>query len=237
MSRYSRRITTPHWSTWNAIPWPKPDSGQALYHDCLMICPERLTLAFVRSASVAGALVANHTRAEELLTERGAVVGAIVRDTLTGRVLTIHCHVVVNATGPWVFDTLSESAITSESAPAVRSEGIYLITRQLTDRMTLHVTDHGHFSCAPWRGHSMIGPTEKAYRGPVSDWRITRESVEEFLAAINAANMLPVPVAVPWLAMIAACFPARACRTLRASSSLPNTANGATLIAPPRTSC
>lgn len=172
------------------------DSGQALYHDCLMICPERLTLAFVRSASVAGALVANHTRAEELLTERGAVVGAIVRDTLTGRVLTIHCHVVVNATGPWVFDTLSESAITSESAPAVRSEGIYLITRQLTDRMTLHVTDHGHFSCAPWRGHSMIGPTEKAYRGPVSDWRITRESVEEFLAAINAANMLPVPLSL-----------------------------------------
>jgi glycerol-3-phosphate dehydrogenase len=62
--------------------------------------------------------------------------------------------------------------------------------------MTLHVTPHGHFSCAPWRGHSMIGPTEKAYRGPVSDWRLTRESVEEFLTAINAAELLPVPLSL-----------------------------------------
>ncbi len=38
----------------------------------------------------------------------------------------------------------------------------------------------------------MIGPTEKPYRGAVSDWRVTRESVEEFVAAINAAGLLPV---------------------------------------------
>ncbi len=170
------------------------DSQEALYHDCLMISPERLTLAFIRSASVAGALISNHTRADALLTERGAVVGARVHDAFTGRELTIHSEVVVNATGPWAFDTLTESPVTAGTAgppPSVRSEGIYLITRQLTDVMTLHVTPTGHFSCAPWRGHSMIGPTEKAYRGPVSDWRVTRESVEEFLAAINTSGMLP----------------------------------------------
>lgn len=170
------------------------DSHEALYHDCLMISPERLTLAFIRSASVSGALIANHTRAEELLTERGAVVGARVRDTLTGRESTIRSQVVVNATGPWAFETLTESPLTAGTAgppPSVRSEGIYLITGQLTDVMTLHVTPTGHFSCAPWRGHSMIGPTEKAYRGPVSDWHVTRESVEEFLAAINTSGMLP----------------------------------------------
>ncbi|MDP2774750.1 MAG: glycerol-3-phosphate dehydrogenase/oxidase [Nocardioides sp.] len=176
--------------------------GALRYHDCLMISPERLTLAFVRSAAAAGALVANHARVEELLIQGRDVVGARVRDELSGRTLEVRAAAVVNATGPWAFDTLAGTAATRDLAgdpPAVRSEGIYLITRQLTDVMTLHVTPHGHFSCAPWRGHSMIGPTEKAYRGAVSDWRLTRESVEEFLTRINAAmtkgtRLLPVPL-------------------------------------------
>lgn len=175
------------------------DGGRLLYHDCLMISPERLTLAFVRSAAAAGALVANHARADELLTDRSRVVGARVRDLLSGRSREVRAGVVVNATGPWAFETLAGSPLTAGSAgaaPSVRSEGIYLITRQLTDVMTLHVTPHGHFSCAPWRGHSMIGPTEKAYRGPVSGWQLTRESVEEFLGAINAAGLLPVPLSL-----------------------------------------
>ncbi len=170
-------------------------TDEALYYDCLMISPERLTLAFVRSAAAAGALVSNYTRADELLVDRRQVVGARVHDVLTGTRHVVHARVVVNATGPWAFDTLAESPLTTQSAghaPAVRSEGIYLITRQLTDVMTLHVTPHGHFSCAPWRGHSMIGPTEKPYRGAVSQWHVTQDSVEEFLRAINAAGLLPV---------------------------------------------
>ncbi|ROO85110.1 glycerol-3-phosphate dehydrogenase [Actinocorallia herbida] len=168
--------------------------GRMLYHDCLMISPERLTLAFVRSAAASGALVANHTRADSLLTEGRDVVGARVADVLTGGSREVRARVVVNATGPWAFDTLTGSPLTDGSAgpaPAVRSEGIYLITRRLTDLMTLHVTPHGHFSAAPWRGHSMIGPTERPYRGAVSDWRLTRESVEEFLTSINEAGFLP----------------------------------------------
>lgn len=168
-----------------------------LYHDCLMISPERLTLAFVRSAVVAGALVSNHTCATELLTLGSSVVGAQVVDLLKGTSHEVRAGVVVNATGPWAFDVLDGSPVTAGTAgvaPSVRSEGIYLITRQLTDVMTLNVTPNGHFSCAPWRGHSMIGPTERAYRGAVSDWRLTRESVEEFLADINGAGLLPVPI-------------------------------------------
>ena len=175
----------------------RTDDGGLLYYDCLMISPERLTLAFVRSAAVAGALVANHTRATSLLIEGGRVTGARVSDLVSGQQHEIRAKVVLNATGPWVFDTLDGSPLTSHSAgprPSVRSEGIYLITRQLTDVMTLHVTAHGHFSCAPWRGHSMIGPTERPYTGAISDWRLTRESVETFLAEINAAGLLPVTI-------------------------------------------
>lgn len=172
----------------------RPDGGM-LYHDCLMISPERLTLAFVRSAAAAGALVANHVRAERLLTRDGAVTGAVVVDELNGTSREVHAALTINATGPWAFDLLATDPLTdgiAGSPPSVRSEGIYLITRKLTDVMTLNVTPTGHFSCAPWRGHSMIGPTERAFRGGAGDWRLTTESVQEFLTRINGSGLLPV---------------------------------------------
>lgn len=174
-----------------------PDGHALLYHDCTMPSPERLTLAFVRSAVAFGAQVANHTRAERFLLDGDRVVGARVTDLLAGTSRDVHARVVVNATGPWAHDVLMGTPATQRAAgprPPVRSEGIYLVTRRLTEVMTLHVTPHGHFSCAPWRGHSLIGPTEKPYRGEVKDWRLTRESIEEFLVAINAAHLLRVPI-------------------------------------------
>lgn len=181
------------------------DTGRTplLYHDCMMISPERLTLAFVRSAATNGALIANHTRAERLLTLAAGtgtqVIGAVVTDLLDGTEHEIRAKVVVNATGPWGHDVLSSTPQTHETAgprPQVRSEGIYVVTRQLTDVMTLHVTGHGHFSCAPWRGHSLIGPTDTPYTGAVDEWRLTRKSVTDFLAVINGSSMLPVELGV-----------------------------------------
>ena len=181
-----------------ALAWGlDPDDHALLYHDCTMPSPERLTLAFVRSAVAYGARASNHTRAERFLLDGDRVVGATVTDVLTGTSRDLRARVVVNATGPWAHDVLMGTSGTERTAgprPAVRSEGIYLVTRRLTEVMTLHVTPHGHFSCAPWRGHSLIGPTEKAYRGEVADWRLTRASVEEFLVAINAAGLLREPI-------------------------------------------
>ncbi len=92
------------------IPRHRRHADQSLYYDCLMISPERLTLAFIRSAAAAGALVSNYTRADELLTQGRRVVGAKVHDKFTGAQRVVRARVVVNATGPWAFDTLAELA-------------------------------------------------------------------------------------------------------------------------------
>lgn len=189
-----RRVRQAEARSWNL----GEDSGAVLFHDCMMPSPERLTLAFVRSAAARGADVANHTRAERFLVNGERVVGAQVVDTLSGNCSELHARVVVNATGPWSHDLLSSTRATEPVAgprPPVRSEGIYLVTRCLTDVMTLHVSSRGHFSVAPWRGHSLIGPTETAYRGEPRDWRLTRESIERFLNDINASKMLSAPLA------------------------------------------
>jgi glycerol-3-phosphate dehydrogenase len=37
----------------------------------------------------------------------------------------------------------------------------------------------------PWRGHSLIGTTDKEYKGNPDDYRVTRESIEEFIGEVN----------------------------------------------------
>lgn len=162
-----------------------------LYYDAMMLSPERLTLAFLRTAVAAGAQIANYTHADRLVLEANQVTGAEVTDLTTGRTSLIRAKLTVNATGAWAHDLLSATpgtAVLAGAAPKVRSEGIYLVTKKLSDVMVLTVQKHGHFSFAPWRGHSLVGPTETPYHGPVDQWRLSRRSIEDFLASIAANN-------------------------------------------------
>lgn len=169
-----------------------PDLGSALlYHDAMCLAPERLTLAFLRTAVAAGARFASRTRADRFVVERGRVVGAEVTDLVGGSPGLVRARVTVNATGPWARDLLLATPATATiagPAPAVRSEGIYLVTRRRTEVMVLTVLPHGHFSFAPWRGLSLVGPTETPYRGQVEDWRLTRRAVDDLVTAVTTGN-------------------------------------------------
>lgn len=62
----------------------------------------RLNVALATSACMAGAVVANHTRAVALTTTpAGRVVGAVLEDALTGERFSVDARVVVNAAGPF----------------------------------------------------------------------------------------------------------------------------------------
>ncbi|TGK36682.1 glycerol-3-phosphate dehydrogenase/oxidase [Leptospira andrefontaineae] len=160
------------------------------FYDCIMPSPERLTLAFLKSAVQEGASVSNYTRVEELLFEGSQVIGALVNDTIHNKKVKLKASVVVNASGPWSQDLLNGTKKIKVPVPKTRSEGIYLITKKYFDTMVLHVGKKGHFSFAPWRGKNMIGPTEKAYYGPVEDWKLSKESILEFLEYINSSGLL-----------------------------------------------
>lgn len=162
-----------------------------LYHDAMSLSPERLTLAFLRTAVAAGARFASYARADRLLVERGRVVGAEVTDLAGGPPGVVRASLTVNAAGPWARDLLLATPATAAlagPAPTVRSEGIYLVTRHRTEVMVLTVLPHGHFSFAPWRGLSLVGPTETPYRGAVEDWRLTRRAIDDLLAAIGTSS-------------------------------------------------
>jgi glycerol-3-phosphate dehydrogenase len=76
-------------------------SGGALWYDATVRHPERLTLAFVRSAAERGAVVANYCRVDRLDVENGAVRGVIATDLVGGGTVAVSGRAVAVAAGPW----------------------------------------------------------------------------------------------------------------------------------------
>lgn len=158
-----------------------------VYYDCLSICPERLTLAFIKSAVHYGAKVSNYTKVEDFFIEQsGRVSGIVAKDLMNDRTHTIKGTLTINCTGPWA-DIVLKLAKKSDSAEKIRrSEGIHLIVKKLINNHGVGtMTKKGHFFLIPWRGHSLIGTTDKEYPGDPDGYHVTRQSIQELLDTVN----------------------------------------------------
>lgn len=163
--------------------------GGGLQYDCASLCPERLTLAFIRSAVKAGASVSNYARVEKfLVSDNGRIGGVLVRDLINDRMVEVSGKLTVNCGGPWADIVLGMLEGGNTEKKLKRSEGIHIITRKLVnDHMVACLgRSGGHFFLLPWRGHTLIGTTDKEYIGDPDDYRVTREAIEELLDEVNS---------------------------------------------------
>jgi glycerol-3-phosphate dehydrogenase len=165
-------------------------TGAILYYDCANLNPERLTLAFIKSATSHGADVANYARVEDFARETGAISGVVVRDLLNGTTLTLRGKLVINCGGPWADILLGIARGKPGSNHIRRSEGIHIITRKITNASAAvgGLTPTGRpCNLIPWRGHTLIGTTDREYIGDPDKYSVTREKIEEYIAEVNAS--------------------------------------------------
>ena len=82
-------------------------TGGAMYYDA---CTDdaRLTLVNALSAREYGATIASYTRVTELLREDGKAIGAVVKPRLAGEAYAVRARVIVNATGVWQNDFVTD---------------------------------------------------------------------------------------------------------------------------------
>jgi glycerol-3-phosphate dehydrogenase len=167
-------------------------TGASLFYDCLNIFPERLALAFVQSAMAHGARAANYARVTGfLLDRRGSTVqGVTVRDLIHDRSYEVRSALTLNCAGPWVDEVLALARGGREVLNLRRSEGIHIITAPvINDRCVVSAITPGGRHCflIPWRGHTLIGTTDKPYAGHPDDYRVTLQSIRELIGEVNAS--------------------------------------------------
>ncbi|HOZ46976.1 MAG TPA: FAD-dependent oxidoreductase [Candidatus Hydrogenedentes bacterium] len=178
-------------------------TGAMIFYDYQMYSPERMTLECVLDAVDHGAAVANYAEVVEILAEDNRVVGVRVRDTAPRAprddtpAYEIRGRLVVNAAGPWADVLMAdiERAVArgrGEERPErpprhlIRSKGIHLLTRSLTQHHAIAVVGEStHFFILPWRGYSLIGTTDTVYRGDPDKVNVTEKDIVDFLATVN----------------------------------------------------
>jgi glycerol-3-phosphate dehydrogenase len=168
-------------------------TGGIVFYDCASIIPERLTLAFVKSAVKYGADVSNYSKVEDFIKESGKVTGVTVRDLLNKKTIELRGKMTVNCGGPWADLILDIAQGKPGSQQIRRSEGIHIITRSLTSKYVVGALTPGgrHCNILPWRGYSLIGTTDQEYIGAPDDYKVTRERIEDFVAEVNGSFANP----------------------------------------------
>ncbi len=169
-------------------------SGAALWYDAQVSSTERLVIAFAHAAAGAGAVLANHAEAVELLRgASGRVVGAAVRDGLTRRSLEVRAKLVLNAAGPWLDDLVRGTGMRRAPVPLLRARNLVL-RRPLPSRVAVGGRSAGRFLFAvPWRERSIVGTSYEPATAPPSD---PRAFLAEAARAFPWAGIEPADLAL-----------------------------------------
>jgi glycerol-3-phosphate dehydrogenase len=161
----------------------------ALYYDAQVELAERLCIEQVVAATAAGAVALNHTRVTGLLRDpAGAVAGVTARDQLDGRELTLRAPVVINATGPWLDETLD--LVEPGHRPLLRrTKGIHLVTPPVTRHAVVLFAgaDDRLFFVIPWLGFSFVGTTDTDYQGDPGQARADPDDIAYLLDEVSRA--------------------------------------------------
>ncbi len=153
---------------------PAALTGAVQYWDA-QVDDARFTVTLVRTAASYGALAVNRAQATEFLRSGGAVVGARVLDTDTGRVIEVRARQVINATGVWTGDLAAlDLPALGPQAGALRvraSKGVHLVVPRERLRSATGIiarTERSVLFVIPWRRHWIIGTTD-------TDWELSKD--------------------------------------------------------------
>ncbi|MCL1864214.1 MAG: glycerol-3-phosphate dehydrogenase/oxidase [Spirochaetes bacterium] len=163
--------------------------GSLVYYDCASISPERLTLAFIKSAEAKGADIANYMEVAGFKVKDKKIEGVELIDKINNRKISIKGRLAINCAGPWADKVLSLTGNKNHKEVLRRSEGIHIITKKFSQEyvITSSTPKGRHIFIIPWRGYSLIGTTDKEYIGSPDDWKIKKENILELIDDVNAS--------------------------------------------------
>ena len=187
----------------SAFPGLPPEglTGGITIFDGQMYSPSRLAISFLRSASEAGASVANYLEATGFLqTKSGHVHGITAKDLLRGDVLSIHGKVLLNAAGPWA-ERLLRSTLNIDLHPkgTYSRDAYFVIPRRLGAKCALAVQgmtkdpdailtrQQRHLFIVPWRRYTLIGVWHMVSNEAPDACVVTEKDLRGFIDEVNHA--------------------------------------------------
>ncbi|MFF4778221.1 glycerol-3-phosphate dehydrogenase/oxidase [Microtetraspora fusca] len=187
-------------------PGLSPDGlqGGAAYYDAQVEFAERMVLETAIAATAEGATVLTYAQVDEILLSGDRVRGVGFTDRLTGERHEIAAPVVVNASGPWVDQTLA--AALGERAGVRRmggTKGSHYVVDPFPGAPDQAFYYEAHrdgrpLMVIPWLGRYLIGSTDLRFDGDLDSVRSDEEELayilEETNRIIPSARLTPADV-------------------------------------------
>jgi glycerol-3-phosphate dehydrogenase len=180
--------------------------GGAIYYDAQIYDCERLTYSVAHSAFSAGAVIANYAEVKSLAVEKDEnnhpqIKFVMIEDAISKQQYKVQTKFVVNATGPWTHEVWNkiQGFDYLPKKPRMFSKGIQVVLPPLIKECAVaieskysdpaSITKKGgrSFFLTPWRGHTLLGTSDKLVADSPEDFRITEEEIEQFVADAHQA--------------------------------------------------
>ncbi len=173
-------------------------TGGAVWYDAIAGNSERLVLEYVRESAKYGGCVANYMEVLSLEKKGRRLCGLRVRDLLDNSEFTLSCSLAVNACGPQIglLSGTKSGVARQQWATAVN----IVVKKKLFKRYAVGLegyTDYVDrdavikrgkrlFFFVPWRReYTMIGTAYKPWTGPVDQFSLGKDDINEVLEEIN----------------------------------------------------
>jgi glycerol-3-phosphate dehydrogenase len=148
----------------------------------------RLTIEVMKAAVEKGTRAINYSKVENLLYEKGRIIGVLVDDKLTGEKYEIHADKVVNATGPWV-DTIRGVDNSKQGKALQLTKGVHLVLDQsrfpLKQAVYFDTPDGRMVFAVPRDAKVYVGTTDTFFDQDAVNPTVTKSDRDYVINAIN----------------------------------------------------
>ncbi|MBN1347977.1 glycerol-3-phosphate dehydrogenase/oxidase [candidate division KSB1 bacterium] len=178
-------------------------NGGAHWYDCQCYNTERLALSFLISAANLGADIANYVKATGFIVKQDRITGITVADQLNHETFEIHGKIVINASGPWIDDVLTQLPggasrrkwfnFSTATNLVLKHQVLPNVACGLPNRFTFKTSSAGTGKAirmlflAPWRNVTIAGTNHLPVDRHPEGFRVTESEINQFIEALNAA--------------------------------------------------
>lgn len=184
-----------HKQTMKIAPGLKDDAlvGGVRYYDTL-VDDARHTLTVLRTATEYGAVVRSSTQVIGFEKTGSKVTGVHLRDTDSGKEITAHADVFINATGVWS-DSIEKLAGVTGKFTVHTSKGVHIVVPKScfdADAALCFVTEKSVLFVIPWQDYWIIGTTDTPWDHNLAHPTATQADIDYLLEHINAKVTRPI---------------------------------------------
>lgn len=176
-------------------------TGAGVFYDGQIYNSERLVFSFLHSAEDQGVDLANYVQAIDFIRTKETIKGVLAKDLLSGDEFPIQAKLVLNTSGPWVYQVLGLLNFSQfqKQIPWIKcfnvivpklfqdyAVGLYG-QNKYQDRDAVLNKGARLFFVIPWRDYSIVGTSLSYFTGNPDNLKVTESEIHAFLDDFNLA--------------------------------------------------